>query len=172
MHLVKAMSLLKGVNTDHCSKEKKFSHVMKTKVMDAVRELLGEREVLEKSWEGVDVLFDKAWDDMIDCVGGQDAFEALSEADKALQHAIMMKQTLISLGEDKYVEMSEEEKCDLDFFVWTGCGCHKNLNSVSGGNTPMMAWWSENDVTPPILLANRCDRVTRRFGGNSLVMIL
>jgi hypothetical protein len=26
---------------------------------------------------------------------------------------------------------------------------------VSGGNTPMMAWWAENDVTPPILLANR-----------------
>jgi hypothetical protein len=67
----------------------------------------------------------------------------------------MLKQTSILLGEDKYAEMSEEEQHDLDFFVWTGCGCHKNLNSVSGGNAPMMAWWAENGVTPPILLANR-----------------
>jgi len=92
---------------------------------------------------------------MIDRAGGQDAWEALTEADKALQQAIMMKQTLILLGEDKYAEMSEEERRDLDFFVWTGCGCHKNLNSVSGGNTSMMAWWAENNITPPILLANR-----------------
>ena len=155
MRLVQAISLLKGLNTDHCSKEKKFSEIMKNKVLDAVRELLGEKEILEKSWEEMDDLFDKARDDMIDRVGGQDAWEALSEADQALQHAIMLKQTLISLGEDKYAEMSEEEQHDLDFFVWTGCGCHKNLNSVSGGNTPMMAWWAENDVTPPILLANR-----------------
>ena len=155
MRLVKAISLLKGVNTDHCSKEKKFSEIIKNKVVDAVRELLGEKEVLEKSWEEIDILFEKSRDDMIDRVGGQNAWDALSEADQALQHAIMMKQTLISLGEDKYAAMSEEEKRDLDFFVWAGCGCHKNLNSVSGGNTPMMAWWAENDVTPPILLANR-----------------
>lgn len=131
MHLVKAISLLKGVNTDHCSKEKKFSNIMKSKVVDAVHELLGETEVLEKSWEEIDILFDKARDDMIDEAGGQDAWEALSEADQAIQHAIMLKKTLISLGEEKYAKMSEEEQCELDFFVWTGCGCHKNLNSVS-----------------------------------------
>jgi len=63
IRLVKAISLLKGVNTDHCSKEKKFSEIMKSKVVDAVRELLGETEVLEKSWEEIDVLFDKARDE-------------------------------------------------------------------------------------------------------------
>ena len=104
---------------------------MKSKVVDAVHELLGETEVLEKSWEEIDILFDKARDDMIDEAGGQDAWEALSEADQAIQHAIMLKKTLISLGEEKYAKMSEEEQCELDFFVWTGCGCHKNLNSVS-----------------------------------------
>src|SRR6202050_143178 len=62
---------------------------------------------------------------------------------------------MISLGEDKYSELSEEQKKDLDFFIWVGCGCHKNLNSVSGGNAGMVAWWDENDVTGPILLANK-----------------
>jgi len=75
--------------------------------------------------------------------------------EQALQHAIVTKTVLISLGEDKYNELSEEEKRELDFFIWVGCGCHKNLNSVSGGNSAMMAWWAENDVTGPILLANR-----------------
>ena len=89
---------------------------MKSKVVDAVHELLGEKEVLEKSWEDIDALFNKACADMIDGVGGQDAWEALSAGDQALQHTIMMKQTLILLGEDKYAEMSEEEQCDLDFF--------------------------------------------------------
>ena len=86
MCLVKAISLLKGVNTDHCSKEKRFSEVMKSKVVDAVHELLGENKVLEKSWEDIDALFNKAHDDMIDRVGGQDAWEVLSAADQALQH--------------------------------------------------------------------------------------
>jgi hypothetical protein len=70
MCLVKTISLLKGVNADHCSKEKRFSEVLKSKVVDAVHELLGEKEVLEKSWEDVDALFNKARDDMINRVGG------------------------------------------------------------------------------------------------------
>ena len=117
MRLVKAISLLKGVNTDHCSKEKKFSEIIKGKMIDAVRQLLGENEVLDKSWEDIDVLFDKAWEDMINRAGGQEAWEALSKNDQALQHAIMMKETLISLGEDKYAEISEDEQWDLEFFL-------------------------------------------------------
>ena len=54
--------------------------------------------------------------------------------------------TLISLGEEKYAELSGEEQKELDFFIWVGCGCHKNLNSVSGGNAGMMSWWDENYV--------------------------
>ena len=81
-------------------KKKRFSEVLKSKVVDTVCELLGEKEVLEKSWEDVDALFNKAHDDVIDRVAKQDVWGALPEADQALQHAIMLKQTLILLGED------------------------------------------------------------------------
>ncbi|KAF8799746.1 hypothetical protein BYT27DRAFT_7119758, partial [Phlegmacium glaucopus] len=36
-----------------------------------------------------------------------------------------------------------------------GCGCHKDLNTVRGGYGTMKKWWEENDIDPPILLANR-----------------
>lgn len=68
--------------------------------------------------------------------------------------------TLISLGEEKYAELSGEEQKELDFFIWVGCSCHKNLNSVSGGNAGMMSWWDENYVIGPISLANNNHYVT------------
>jgi hypothetical protein len=59
-------------------------------------------------------LFDEAWDEMIMEVGGQDMWDALPKCDKALQHAMMTIRTLISLGEDKYAELPDEEKRDDD----------------------------------------------------------
>jgi hypothetical protein len=52
VRLVKAMSLLRGVNTDHCTKAKKYANVMKDKMSDATCQLLGEEQVLDKSWGG------------------------------------------------------------------------------------------------------------------------
>jgi hypothetical protein len=105
--------------------------------------------------EEIENLFDDAWDKMVEELGGKAAWGKLSRDEQALQHAIMIKKTLISLGEDKYAALSEEEKKELDFFIWVGCGCHKNLNSVSGGNAGMIAWWDEKNITGPILLANK-----------------
>jgi hypothetical protein len=53
-------------------------------------------------------------------------------------------------------KLSDDEKRILKLFIWAGCGCHKDLNTVHGGNTAMMTWWKENQVEPPVLLANRC----------------
>jgi len=165
MHLVKTLSMLRGVNTDHCTKEKKFAGIMKNKMIDANRELLSEEEVLLRPWDELEALFDEAWNAMIAEAGGQDAWDALSKSDQTLRHASMTKRTLISLGDDKYAELSDKEKHDLDFFVWVGCGCHKCTNSVSGGNLAMMTWWEENDVPGPILLANRDNSAVLRNVG-------
>ena len=39
-------------------------------------------------------------------------------------------------------------------FIWAGWGCHKDLNTVWGGYAAVMRWWLENDIEPPVLLAN------------------
>jgi hypothetical protein len=44
----------------------------------------------------------------------------------------------------------------LTYFVWAGCGCYKDLNSVQDGYFAMSRWWKEHKQIPPILLAN-CD---------------
>ena len=154
-NLVRVISLLMGANTDHCSKAKKYSAAMEDRKIDATHQVLGEHVVLEKTLDEIEPLFDQGWDNMIKDAGGQQAWNALSKDEQALQHAIMVKKTLISLGEDKYAELSEEEQRELDFFIWVGCGCHKNLNSVSGGNKAMIDLWEEIGATGPILLANK-----------------
>jgi hypothetical protein len=60
-----------GVNTDHCSKGKKYADVVKAKVTEAKHHLLGEGEILDRTWEEMDVLFDKAWEEMVEELGGQ-----------------------------------------------------------------------------------------------------
>jgi hypothetical protein len=51
--------------------------------------------------------------------------------------------------------MSDDEKGTMEIFIWAGCGCHKDLNTVKGGYAAMKTWWTENNVEPPVLLANR-----------------
>ena len=55
--------------------------------------------------------------------------------------------------------MSDAEKRMLSLFIWAGCGCHKDLNSVRGGYAAMAAWWEANEIAGPILLANRDNAV-------------
>jgi hypothetical protein len=40
---------LKGVNTDHCTKAKKYVDVMEGKMIDATHQLLGDEQILDKS---------------------------------------------------------------------------------------------------------------------------
>ena len=60
------------------------------------------------------------------------------------------------LGKEAFNDLPDEEKCILRLFIWAGCGCHKDLNTVRGGYLAMASWWNENesDADPPVLLAN------------------
>jgi hypothetical protein len=67
----------------------------------------------------------------------------------------MLENLVIELGKESFEKLSDDEKRTLKLFIWVGCGCHKDLNTVRGGNNSMMAWWKENNIPGPILLANR-----------------
>jgi hypothetical protein len=89
-------------------------------------------------------------------VGGKMKWDALSEEQKAEIDAEMMSSLVLDLGHKAYSSLSDSEKHQVDLFIWAGCAMHKDLNSVKGGNAAMVAWWEENDVVGPMLLAN-CD---------------
>ena len=144
-----------GMNSDHCSKEKKTAHGAKEKKVDAIYQLAGEDEWLNKPSAETDIAFQKAKSEMIENAGGLSTWCKLPLEERNAQTAKMIKSALISLGESKYATLPEEEQRLVDFFIWVGCGCHKNQNTVEGGNSAMMAWWDETGTPGPILLANK-----------------
>ena len=64
----------------------------------------------------------------------------------------MLEQLVITLGKEAFELLSDNEKHIMKLFIWAGCGCHKDLNTVRGGYAAVMRWWLENDIEPPVLL--------------------
>jgi len=59
MHLVNVLSLLKGISSDHCSKERKFAKDMQGKKTTATHQLLGEKELLDGPSDDIDADFEE-----------------------------------------------------------------------------------------------------------------
>ena len=49
-------------------------------------------------------------------------------------------------------KLSDQEKTIFEPFVWVGCGCHKDLNTVLGDYTALSQFWEENKLSLPIFL--------------------
>jgi len=47
----------------------------------------------------------------------------------------MLEQLVIKLGKEAFDLLSDNEKHIMKFFIWAGCSCHKDLNTVHGGYT-------------------------------------
>ena len=146
---------LSGMHSDHCAKEKKDAQLMEKEKQKAIHQDLGEKEILGMpNQESLPHLI-KAQEDMIKHAGGASKWEKLSALEQAEQESKMLEQLVIQLGEAAYENLSATEKRSLSLFIWVGCGCHKDLNSVQGGNAAMMDWGKANNIEGPVPLANR-----------------
>ena len=96
---------------------------------------------MDKSNEELQSAYLEAHKGMIKSVGGLEKWNLLSGSEQAERGAKMLEQLVLKLGADKLEEMDENERRILKLFIWAGCGCHKDLNSVKGGNKAMMALW-------------------------------
>jgi hypothetical protein len=114
--------------------------------------------MLEMSIEEVHEYFKKAEEKMIKKAGGPQKWNKLSDIKKAERKAAMIEEAVAKLGKEAFNDLSNEEKHLFWLFIWAGCGCHKDLNTVQGGYLAMATWWYENedrlDMEPPVLLAN------------------
>ena len=144
---------LAGMHSDHCAKEKKDFRMMEKEKELATYQSLGKKEMAENE----DLLshFSRAQAQMIKAAGGKKKWEKLSTIEQAEHEAKMLENLVIELGKESFEKLSDDEKRTLKLFIWVGCGCHKDLNTVRGGNASMMAWWKENNIPGPILLANK-----------------
>ena len=111
--------------------------------------------MLEMSLKGIEAMFQKSESEMIKSVDGQQKWDMLSNTDKSERRAIILEKTIAELGQEAFEKLSDEEKHLLRLFIWAGCGCHKDLNTIRGGYMAMANWWKENELEGPVLLANR-----------------
>jgi hypothetical protein len=121
---------LTGMNTDHCSKEKKDARLLENLKAWAVDQQLGEDKMLDMSLEEVREYFKKAEDKMIKKAGGQHKWKDLPDVKKAERKAAMIDEAVSELGKEAFNDLPDEEKRILRLFIWAGCGCHKDLNTV------------------------------------------
>ncbi|EIW85837.1 hypothetical protein CONPUDRAFT_70533 [Coniophora puteana RWD-64-598 SS2] len=149
---------LKGMNTDHASDQKKTYRLWQEWKAKTTRTSFGYAKLERMRDEAPNelmalLLFSTSR--AIEQGGGQQLWDAMEPDARGPIITCMMEQLALELGTEIYNSLPGEEKRSVDLFFWAGCSMHKELNSVKGGNTTMMAWWKENDQEPPILLANK-----------------
>ena len=91
---------------------------------------------------------------MVQAASGQKKWESLPEATKTEKHAKMVEDIVQELGKGAFELLDAHEKCFLQLFIWAGCGCYKDLNTMRGGYVAMEKWWKEHDIEGPTVLAN------------------
>lgn len=146
---------LQGMNSDHAKDQKKLAALLHEIKETLMYESLGEEKLIEMGIPNMLDLLAKANEQKINRVGGLLKWSAMSDEEKLRADADTMSSVILKLGHEAYADLSEDERHKADFFIWAGCAMHKDLNCVKGGNEEMIAWWDENKVPGPILLANK-----------------
>jgi len=144
-----------GMHADHCTKEKKNFDLMGEKKTEATYQVLGKKRILDNSVDELMPQFLSANQEMVDKVGGQEAWDKLNELQKNEHKADMLEKLTTDLGKDSFEKLSDCEKRLFKLFVWVGCGCHKDLSTVLGGYVALSKFWVENGLEQPILLPNK-----------------
>ena len=102
-----------GMNTDHCSKAKKTSRLVGEQKTDAVQQILGEKDMLNKSPEETDAALEKFREKMGEDIGGIEVWNALDKNEQAIHIAGMIKDAVKSIGESLFCSLSEDEQWEL-----------------------------------------------------------
>ncbi|KAG8700106.1 hypothetical protein FRC09_006172 [Ceratobasidium sp. 395] len=80
--------------------------------------------------------------------------ELPAEKQSALMHNAWLALAL-QIGKDKFQKLSTKSQFEVDFFAWTGCCMHKELNTVKGSVSQMSSAWDKLCSAPPIPLKNK-----------------
>ena len=157
---------LRGFLSDHASDQKKLSGMLEQFRRECDQELRGEATVVsgeyKEEWERV---FKEKGMEMMDEIGGPEHYQALS-LDEQIQFAKrLIREAQICLGEIIYQQLPPEEKAIIDYWVWSGCAMHKDLNAMKGGVDQMANWWKEcGDGTAPVALMNKFKAIAADSG--------
>ena len=149
--------MLRGYLGDHAADQKKLSGKLEAYRRECDREVRGEEVLLsddpQDEAESNQLLDEKARE-MIEKAGGQERWAALPPEERLRQEKEVVREVQIELGERVYQQLSPEEQ-EGDFYAFSGCGMHKDLNAMKGGAESMARSWEEKKRTPPITMMNK-----------------
>ncbi|KAL5537287.1 hypothetical protein ACEPAF_1110 [Sanghuangporus sanghuang] len=90
--------------------------------------------------------------ELIEMLGGENAWEDLEEDEKKSKKHDCMINVLKELAGEAYLKLSGDERRQLDHWIFARCGMHKELNSVKGGVTGMKKAWDSLGFGPVLLM--------------------
>ncbi|OCB84856.1 hypothetical protein A7U60_g8077 [Sanghuangporus baumii] len=93
--------------------------------------------------------FNLAWG-----LGGLSVWESMNIEAQKEKELSMMNELTESLAHRTLGTLPKDKRRRLKMFVWTGCGMHKDLNAVKGGEAAMREEWKTHDISP-VLFANK-----------------
>ncbi|KAI0066539.1 hypothetical protein BV25DRAFT_1868215 [Artomyces pyxidatus] len=166
LDLAHVAARLKGLMSDHAEDQKKLFRLLEEWKIRIDRVSRGEEAVLAMSPPELVHTIYRANEMKIAEAGGIAAWDALSAAQQKAQNNHVWEQIYMALGSDAYAALSDDKKREVNLFIWAGCGMHKEMNSVKGGNKRMVAFWLQAGLVPPIKLMNR-DNAAAASGGTS-----
>lgn len=150
--LLQLIDIIRGMNTDHAEDQKKLARLIKQWIHEGRMELQGEHILLQLPSLQQCLIIAEETGQMIDSLGGPVVWQQLDTATQARHHNELWASIARRYGQAAFDAMTPSEKRAADFFVWTGCCMHKDLNAVKGGNARMQQYWSKAGVAPVKLM--------------------
>ncbi|KAF8801495.1 hypothetical protein BYT27DRAFT_7235736 [Phlegmacium glaucopus] len=116
--LINVYSKLAGMHADHCAKEKKDYELMGKKKTEAVHQVLGKRRIIDDTNEELMPFFLSAHKEMVEKAGGEADWNNLDESAQKEHKAAMLEKLTTDLGQDAFEKLSDKEKAIFKLFVW------------------------------------------------------
>ena len=145
---------MKGILTDHAADQKLLHKLFKEWKEHLDKPKQGDEAVLDGEVDFVSMMLE-ALKVKVEEVGGQEKLDALLDEKKAIFNKKIDIEVWKALGDMAFNALSDKEKWEVNFLVWTGCCMHKEMNAVKGGSAMMQAYWESVGVVPPKLLKNK-----------------
>lgn len=143
-----------GTHGDHAEDQKAKHRMLGEVKKENLEKALSEKELYSRTIAEQEKLFQQMEDDAIEQAGGQNEWDALSEAEQDASIQSIYVNALKELSLTAVQKMSEPEIKLATSWLWVGCQMHKDLNAVKGGCQSLREFWKTVGVSP-CTLANR-----------------
>ncbi|KAL5476491.1 hypothetical protein ACEPAI_3348 [Sanghuangporus weigelae] len=143
-----------GSHGDHAEDQKAKHWLFAAWKEETSMQGLGARHFFSMSKSECEEFTSQGRREMVLEVGGESAWNELTAEEQNKKKLVLTKRLANELANEALQSLPEDERRHIVMFVWVGCGMHKDLNSVKGGDSAMQEEWKKHRISP-CLLANK-----------------